>query len=82
MQLTGQQESLGPSIRMTAALVTHRSRIVIGFVAVLLFLCGWLWLADRFFDGPTTEFSVQHERGPLALVEQIGAALYTPAWFV
>lgn len=62
--------------------VNHGFRIFSAFLGLLVLLCGWVWLADRFFDGPTTDFSVRYEHGVPALAEQFGAALYTPAWVV
>ena len=62
--------------------MTDALRIFVRSAVLLLFVVLWLWLADRFFDSPTTDFNPQHERGFAALIEQIGAALYTPAWFV
>lgn len=59
-----------------------RLRIFSALVGLLVLLYGWVWLADRFFDSPTTDFSVRYERGLPALAEQFGAALYTPAWLV
>src|SRR5690606_25911492 len=67
---------------MTPAFVNHSLLVLCGLVALVLVLCAWLWLADRFFDGPTTDFSPRYERGLAATGEQVAAALYAPAWLV
>ena len=53
-------------------------------LAILTLSFFWLWLlfAERFFDSSPDGLTLAHEHGFAAAIEQFGASLYSPAYFV